>query len=56
VLVRYPEIARYYAAIFESDWSTALRKVPQVGGAAVTPEKLAKGGFVEVAAADYQEV
>ena len=56
VLMRYPDIARYYAAIFESDWSTAQRKIPRAGGGAVTPEKLAAGNFVEVAAADYQEV
>ncbi|MBC7929463.1 MAG: hypothetical protein H7Z38_02750 [Rubrivivax sp.] len=57
VLVRYPAIARYYADIFESDWSTALKQIPNPAGAqTLTPQSLAKGNFVEVVAADYQEV
>jgi phosphatidylserine/phosphatidylglycerophosphate/cardiolipin synthase-like enzyme len=56
VILYYPPIARYYAEIFESDWSTALRKIPGAGPETITPEKLAKGGFVEVSAADFQEV
>lgn len=56
VLLRYPDIARYYATIFESDWSTALKAIPNPGGSTVTPTALAKGNFVEVSAADYQEV
>ncbi|HVQ36302.1 MAG TPA: phospholipase D-like domain-containing protein [Pyrinomonadaceae bacterium] len=56
VLMRYPDIAQYYSKIFESDWSTAQKTVPKVGAETITAEKLAKGNFVEVVAADYQEV
>jgi phosphatidylserine/phosphatidylglycerophosphate/cardiolipin synthase-like enzyme len=56
VLVRYPDIARYYSKIFESDWSTALKTIPKPKAGAITPEALAKGNFVEVRAADYREV
>ena len=56
LLIRYPELARYYSQIFESDWSTALKTVPTVGKETITPEAVAKGNFVEVVAADYQEV
>jgi len=56
VLVRYPDIARYYSAIFESDWSTAQKTVPKVGAETISAKALAKGNFVEVVAADYQEV
>ncbi|HKS39629.1 MAG TPA: phospholipase D-like domain-containing protein [Blastocatellia bacterium] len=56
VLMRYPDIARYYSKIFESDWSTALKTIPNPGGGAVGPEALAKGKFIEVVAADYQDV
>lgn len=56
VLMRYPDIARYYSEIFESDWGTASKTIPRPGGGTVTPEGLARGNFVEVVAADYQEV
>ncbi len=56
VLMDYPEIARYYAKIVDSDWSTAAKTIPKPGKAKITPEALAKGGFVEVTAADYQEI
>lgn len=56
VLVAYPALARYYTSLFESDWSTALRKIPQPKSEIITPEAVARGNFVEVRAADYQEV
>jgi phosphatidylserine/phosphatidylglycerophosphate/cardiolipin synthase-like enzyme len=57
LVIDYPELAKYYGKIFESDWKTALRKVPIPGKkATVSPEALARGNFVEVRAADYQEV
>lgn len=56
VILHFPAIARYFTQIFESDWSTALKKIPKPGAAAVGPEAVAKGGFVEVRAADYQDV
>lgn len=57
LLFRYPEIGQYFAAIFESDWTTGLRTLPRFPKrASVTPDALARGNFVEVRAADYQEV
>lgn len=56
VLMRYPDVARYYSKIFESDWSTALKTIPRPGAGSVTPEALAKGKFIEVVAADYQDL
>jgi phosphatidylserine/phosphatidylglycerophosphate/cardiolipin synthase-like enzyme len=56
VILHHPPIARYYADIFESDWSTAQKKVPSVGARTVRPEALPAGNFMEVRAADYQEV
>jgi hypothetical protein len=54
--MRYPDVARYYSKIFESDWSTALKTIPRPGAGSVTPEALAKGKFIEVVAADYQDL
>ena len=56
VLMDFPQIAKYYTDIFESDWSTALTAIPKPGKKTVSPETLAKGGFVKVVPADYQEV
>jgi phosphatidylserine/phosphatidylglycerophosphate/cardiolipin synthase-like enzyme len=56
ILLPFPAIARYYASIFESDWSTAQKMIPRPGKGKVEPEALARGGFVKVSAADYQEV
>lgn len=56
VLMRYPDIARYYTEIFQSDWSTAQKTIPKVGAESISAETLRKGNFVEVVAADYQEV
>ena len=51
------QLAKYYAGIFESDWKTGLRKIPIPGKkTTITPEAVARGNFVEVRAADYQEV
>lgn len=56
ILMDFPPAARYYASIFESDWSTANKKIPGAGPQTITPEALARGGFIEVSAADFQEV
>ena len=56
VIIEYPEIAKYYSTIFESDWKTAQTKIPKVGKATTTPEAVAKGNFIQVVPADYQEV
>ena len=58
LILEHSGIAKYYAAIFSSDWETALKKLPAVGG---EPESLAasrvkKGGFIEVNYGDYAEV
>jgi PLD-like domain len=56
IILEYPEIAVYYAKIFESDWSTANPAIPHPGKTTATPEDLHTGKFVKVVAADYQEV
>lgn len=56
VVVEDPAIAQYYTEIFESDWSTAQKKVPTPGAPTIMPEALSTGRFVTVTAADYQEV
>ena len=56
VLIPFAPLARYYTRIFESDWSTAQQSIPRPGRGAVEPETVARGGFVEVSPADYQEV
>ncbi|MFL5614823.1 MAG: phospholipase D-like domain-containing protein [Gemmatimonadaceae bacterium] len=57
VLFTMPAVAKYFTGIFDSDWETAFQKVPKPGKKqAVTPEAVARGGFLEVRAADYQEV
>jgi phosphatidylserine/phosphatidylglycerophosphate/cardiolipin synthase-like enzyme len=57
LLFQYPEIAGYFGKIFESDWKTASKTMPGFKKQqTVTPEAVARGNFVEVRAADYQEV
>lgn len=56
ILLKHPAIAKYFAAIFESDWSTGIKTLPKPAAAKVTPEALTKGGFVRVEPADYREV
>ena len=57
LVIDYPQLAKYYAGIFESNWKTGLRKIPIPGKkTTITPEAVARGNFVEVRAADYQEV
>lgn len=56
LLIQYPDLANYYAAIFEVDWSTAQTKIPLPVKDIVAPEAVAKGNFTSVVAADYQEV
>jgi len=56
VLMHYPAIAHYYSQIFEADWNTALKKIPQPSPVTVTPQALLSGRFVKVRAADYQDV
>ena len=49
-------ICSYFTQIFENDWKTAFKTPEPSGKEVVEPESLAAGGFVRVAAADYQEV
>jgi phosphatidylserine/phosphatidylglycerophosphate/cardiolipin synthase-like enzyme len=56
LVIEYPALAKYYTTIFESDWSTAQKKIPAVGPESVGPEALQKGNIIEVVAADYEEV
>lgn len=51
-------LASYFGAIFETDWGAAF-KTPDGGkkpADAVTPQTIAKGGFIRVVRADYEEV
>jgi phosphatidylserine/phosphatidylglycerophosphate/cardiolipin synthase-like enzyme len=57
LLFEHKGVASYFTDIFEADWAVGQKKLPahiQSGGA--TPEMLRRGRFIEVAAADYQEV
>src|SRR6266852_868495 len=57
LLFKHAGVASYFTDIFEVDWKTAQKKLPAtIGAGVVTPESLKQGGFIEVAAADYQQV
>ena len=57
MIIGYPDLARYYGGIFESDWSTASKVIPKPKAKqTVTPETVARGTFIQVRAADYEEV
>jgi len=57
LLFKHSGVARYFTEIFEVDWKVAQKELPaKIRGGTVTPESVRKGGFVEVSAADYQEV
>jgi phosphatidylserine/phosphatidylglycerophosphate/cardiolipin synthase-like enzyme len=55
--VPHAGIAKYFAAIFETDWKAGF-KTPEKGvtSATATPESLRQGGFIRVERADYEEV
>ncbi len=57
LLFTHTGVAGYFTEIFEVDWSTAQQKLPaKIGSNVATPESLKKGGFIEVSAADYQQL
>jgi len=56
LMFEYPEIAKYYAGIFETDWSTAKKTLPAGAPETVSESRVAKGNFIEVVPADYMEV
>lgn len=49
-------IRDYFAAIFESDWTTAMKDPEGDKLESVGPETVRAGGFVRVMAGDYAEV
>lgn len=56
LMFEYPDIAKYYAGIFEADWSTAKKTLPTGEPETVSESRVAKGNFIEVVPADYMEV
>lgn len=56
LLLAHRGIAKYFTALFESDWSTAFTRMPKPGPAQVERAALREGGYVQVVAADYREV
>lgn len=56
LILYYPEIASYYNDIFESDWSTALKQIPNPGGNQISPQAVSDGNYTEVSIGDYKEV
>lgn len=57
VWLAHKGIAEYFTQIFENDWKSAFRKLPEMGAPeAMTAESLASGGFVRVERGDYEEV
>ncbi len=57
LLFKHTGVAGYFTGIFEADWKTGQKKLPaRIGVGVASPESLAQGGFIEVAAADYQQL
>jgi phosphatidylserine/phosphatidylglycerophosphate/cardiolipin synthase-like enzyme len=57
LLFDHKGVAQYFTDIFEVDWQVGQRKLPtSVKSGEITTEKLRRGGFIEVAAADYQQL
>jgi phosphatidylserine/phosphatidylglycerophosphate/cardiolipin synthase-like enzyme len=56
LLFNHKGIRDYFAAIFESDWSSAMKDPGGDKPESVGPETVRAGGFIRVAAGDYAEV
>ena len=57
LLLFYPEVARYFAAIFDGDWTSGLKTLPKkTNGIFFAPESLGTGKTVRLAWGDYEEV
>jgi phosphatidylserine/phosphatidylglycerophosphate/cardiolipin synthase-like enzyme len=56
VILEHAGICAYYTEMFESDWKTAIKTLSGAAPESIAPQTLARGGYVRVAAADYQEV
>jgi len=50
-------VARYFAAIFDGDWTSGLKTLPKkTNGIFFAPESLGTGKTVRLAWGDYEEV
>ena len=56
LLMHSPQLAAYYAEIFNSDWDSGLKKVAPVTKAKYGPEALGTGKVVPLSWGDYAEV
>jgi phosphatidylserine/phosphatidylglycerophosphate/cardiolipin synthase-like enzyme len=56
LLVRYPELARYYQTIFDLDWDTGLDDFPDPDTTFFAPAAFAAGGLVRLNIGDFIEV
>jgi phosphatidylserine/phosphatidylglycerophosphate/cardiolipin synthase-like enzyme len=56
IWLTHPGVCGYFSAIFENDWASAKKDPMGKGKPTVEPEALARGGYVRVVPADYQEV
>jgi phosphatidylserine/phosphatidylglycerophosphate/cardiolipin synthase-like enzyme len=57
LLFQHKGVAGYFTEIFEEDWKVGQKRLPKtIKSQHATLELLKKGGFIEVAAADYQQL
>ena len=58
LLLEYPQMAKYYESIFDSDWETGVKTLPKKKGALefFGPEALASSKVVPLNWGDYAEV
>jgi phosphatidylserine/phosphatidylglycerophosphate/cardiolipin synthase-like enzyme len=57
LLFQHRGVAGYFTDIFEVDWKVGQKKLPDhIKAGAIGVQSLREGGFIEVAAADYQQL
>lgn len=56
LLMEYPDIAKYYADIFQVDWDTGVKTLTEAKPELFAPEALATGKVVRLNWGDYAEV
>jgi len=56
VILNFPQAAKYFADIFESDWASAVKVLPKVTSGEIELVDVMKGGYIEVSPGDYAEV